>query len=328
RVTRVTTPEAGTETYSYVNDDGSLCSSAASAACKRVDARGIATSYQYDPLGRLTKKTYSDKTPTAVFNYDESSSSVAGAPPLANTIGKISSIFTQDATGKMLTGEVFSYDPAGNLIDNSQCTPQNCGTSLFTNTYVSDQLGNIVNFNSSWGRNLSATYDNAGQVTSLNVTPSDAAHPASIFANAKYDQFGGLTSATLGNGLLQAADYSGARGWLSSLRVGSKANFTPVPPGNVATPGMTTVSVSGSLQHLTTTAQPGSATLSVSGSVRSIPDNNPGPAAITLTVAGKQQVKQNVDVPGVPGSGTVTVNGALQSKQTTVPGAQSTGSFT
>src|SRR5438552_958940 len=81
-------------------------------------------------------------------------------------------------------------------------------------------------------------------------------------------------------------------------------------------------------EHLSTTAQPGSATLSVSGSVRSIPDNNPGPATITLTVAGKQQVKQNVDVPGVPGSGTVTVNGALQSKQTTVPGAQSTGSFT
>src|SRR5205823_12025287 len=124
------------------------------------------------------------------------------------------------------------------------------------------------------------------------------AHPATIFSNAKYDQFGGLTSSTLGNGLLQAADYSGARGWLSSLRVGSKANFTPTPPGNVATPGMSTVSVAGSLQHLTTTAQPGSATFNLSGSVRSIPGNDASPSSITLTVAGKQQVKQNVEIPG------------------------------
>ncbi|HEV2987795.1 MAG TPA: RHS repeat-associated core domain-containing protein [Candidatus Angelobacter sp.] len=328
RVTQVTTPEAGTETYSYVNDDGSLCGGASSAVCKRVDARGIATRYQYDPLGRLTKTTYSDGTPTAFYNYDESSSSIIGAPLLTNTIGKISSTYTQDAKGKMLTGEVFSYDPAGNLIDNSQCTPQNCGTGVFSNSYVPDQLGNIVNFNNSWGRNLSAKYDNAGQVTSLNVTPNDATHPASIFSNAKYDQFGGLISANLGNGLLQAADYSGARGWLSSVRVGSRASFVPTPPGNVATPAMATVSVSGSLQHLTTTAQPGTATLNVSGSLRSISDSNAAPSTITLTVAGNQQVKQNIDVPGVPGIGTVSMNGALQSKQTTVPGAQSTGSFT
>jgi RHS repeat-associated protein len=327
RVTQVATPEAGTETYSYVNDDGSLCSSASSALCKRVDARGIATKYQYDPLGRLTKTTYSDGTPTAVFNYDESSSSIVGAPLLTNTIGKVSSTYTQDGKGKMLTGEVFSYDPAGNLIDNSQCTPQNCGTSLFANTYVPNQLGNIVNFNNSWGRNLSATYDNASQPTSLNVTPSDAAHPATIFSNAKYDQFGGLTSATLGNGLYQAADYSGARGWLSSLRIGSRANFTPPAPGNVATPGASSVTVSGSVQHLSTTAQPGSTTLNVSGSVRSVPGTSASPSSDVLTIGGVQQVKQNVEIAGVAGSGAITINGSLQSKQTTIPGLASTGSF-
>jgi hypothetical protein len=198
RVTKITTPESGIAIFSYVNDDGTLCSGDPSSTCKRVDARGVITTYQYDVLDHLTKKTYSDGTPPAFFNYGELS---ALGVTLTNTAGRPSSIYTKDGAGKIITGEAFSYDPSGSILSNPQCTPQNCGTGVFQNTYATDQMGNIVGFNNSWGRSVSATLNNAGQVTALTVGTSDATHPGTILSNAKYNQFGEMTLATLGNGL-------------------------------------------------------------------------------------------------------------------------------
>jgi RHS repeat-associated protein len=328
RATQATTPEAGTVTYSFFNDDGTLCSGISSNVCKRVDARGIKTSYKYDAAGRLTQKSYSDGTPTAFFNYDESSSSTLGASQLTNTIGRPSSTYTKDGTGKLIVGEVFSYDSVGNLINNSQCTPQNCGTNLFQNTYVPDQVGNIVTFSNNWGRNLSAVYGNAGQPTSLTVSPSDATHPATIFSNAKYDQFGNMTSAKLGNGLFQVADYSNGSGWLNALRVGA-APAVSQTGGNAATPGSATITVSGSDQQVATRATPGVTTVAITGADRQLSTSTQpaAPSTGTMTINGFEQVTQAVEIPAAPGSGAVAITGALQSKQTTVPGTTSAGVF-
>ncbi len=328
RATQATTPEGGTETYSFFNDDGTLCSGVRSNVCKRVDARGIKITYRYDALGRLTQKSYSDGTPTAFFKYDEASSPILGAPQLTNTVGRPSSIYTQDGKGNILAGEVFSYDSVGNLINNSQCTPQNCGAGLFQNTYTEDQLGNIINFSNSWGRNLSWVYGTAGSPTSLAVSPSDAAHPASIFANAKYDQFGKMTSAKLGNGLFEVADYSNGSGWLNALRIGTAAPVSQTG-GNAATPGSATITVSGSDQQVATRATPGVTSVAITGTERqaSTSTQSATPATGTLTINGFEQVGQAVEVPAAPGNGVVAIAGALQSKQTTVPGAASAGAF-
>ncbi|PYU56668.1 MAG: hypothetical protein DMG56_23520, partial [Acidobacteria bacterium] len=42
-------------------------------ACRRVDARGIVTTYSYDVENRLTGVSYSDTTPSASYYYDQSS---------------------------------------------------------------------------------------------------------------------------------------------------------------------------------------------------------------------------------------------------------------
>jgi RHS repeat-associated protein len=323
RVTQVTTPEGGTETYNYVNDDGTMCSGGPSNVCKRVDSRGIATRYQYDSLNRLTKKTYSDGTPTAVFNYQETS---AFGVTLANTAGRPSSVYTQDGTGKILTGEVFSYDAEGNVIDNSQCTPQNCGTSLFHNTYAPDRAGNMVGLNTSWGRNISSNLNTAGQVTSLTVSPSDSTHPATILANAKYNGFGQLVLATLGNGLTQASGFSDTRGFLNALRItGGSGNQASA---NAATQGSATISVAGSVGQLTGGSAPGSATLTLSGSLRQATGNLPASSSTgSLTINGVEQEKATIESPATPGAGAVTISGNAQSKVVTVAAVPGTGAF-
>jgi RHS repeat-associated protein len=324
RVTQITMPEAGTETFSYVNDDGTLCSGDPSNPCKRIDARGIATRYQYDALNRLTKTTYSDSTPSAFFNYDEAS---ALGIALTNTAGRPSSIFTKDGTGKILTGEIFSYDPSGSVINNSQCTPQNCGAGVFQNTYTTDQMGNVLNFDNSWGRGVGAKLNNAGQVTTMTVGGSDATHPGTLLSNAKYNQFGEMTLATLGNGLTEAMDYSGARGWLESMRIGTLAAANS-PGGNVAMPGQGVVTLQGILRQASG-ASAGRASLTISGGERSISSGPGTPGTGSLTINGQDQLKQVAEIPAVGGTGTVTINGGVQSTQIiTQPAASGTGSFT
>lgn len=324
RPTQVTTPESGSVTYSYVNDDGTLCSGDPSNVCKRVDARGIASRYKYDGGGRLTSTAYSDGTPTALVNYGESS---ALGVTLSNTADRPSSIFTKDGTGKILTGEVFSYDVAGNIINNSQCTPQNCGTGVFQNTYTPDQMGNIVGMGNNWGRSVSSFFNTAGQVTSLTVSTPDATHPGTILSNVKYNAFGAMTLASLGDGSTQAMDYSGARGWLESMRIGSLAPANS-PGGNAALPGQATVTVQGILRQ-STGATSGTATLTMSGGERSISNGSGTPGSGTLTISGQEQVKQIIEIPAVGGTGTVTINGGVQSTQIiTQPAASGTGSFT
>ena len=78
RLTAATTPESGTANFYYTTSGGGLCAGDPSAVCRRTDARGTTTTYTYDALNRLTQKTYSDSTPTALFYYDESSVNVSG----------------------------------------------------------------------------------------------------------------------------------------------------------------------------------------------------------------------------------------------------------
>ena len=71
-----TTPEAGTTNYYYTNSSGGRCAGQAKQVCRRTDARSVTTTYSYDAENRVTSKTYSDSTPSANFDYDESSVTV------------------------------------------------------------------------------------------------------------------------------------------------------------------------------------------------------------------------------------------------------------
>jgi RHS repeat-associated protein len=192
-LTSATNPESGTVTYSY-DADGNVMS--------RTDARKITTTYSYDALNRLTGKSFSDGTPAVTFNYDQSS---AMGVTLTNTIGRLSS---ESTAAPSPTGSVFSYDPMGRIINNSQCTPQNCGSGIFPFQYTQyDYVGDLLSATNEMGVTDTYGYNAAAQLSSLTTNFVDGSHPGTLFSTATYTPFGRLTSATLGNNAKESFGY-------------------------------------------------------------------------------------------------------------------------
>lgn len=227
-------PETGTVTYIYDTPD-SNCSvpSHAGELVERRDARGIYTCSQYDNMNRVIGKTYTDGTPAVTFNYGESSSH---GTSLTNTVGRLTS---QTTGGSNPTAEVFSYDPMGRVINNSQCTPQNCASGMFSVTANYDYLGDETSFATPW-YTLSQTYNIAGRLTGITSSLNDANHPANLLSGVSYSQFGSPASITMGNGIAENYTYY-AQGRLHTIQA-----------GNASTPATGSASVSGTEQSVDT----------------------------------------------------------------------------
>jgi len=205
RLTRATNPESGQICYGTVS--GGACQAngydANSNLVTKTDARGIRTTYSYDALNRLTGKTYSDGAPAATFNYDQSS---ALGVTLANTKGRKSS---QSTAGPNATGSVFSYDQMGRVANNSQCTPQNCGTAVFGFQYTQyDFVGDLVSATNAVGVTFNYAYNGVARLTGITTNFIDGSHPGTLFSSAHYSPFGALTGGTLGNGVIESWSYN------------------------------------------------------------------------------------------------------------------------
>ena len=206
RLLSASNPESGATSYTY-DADGNVHT--------KTDARNITTTYSYDALNRPTGKTYSDGTPAATFNYDQTS---ALGVTLANTIGRKSS---ESTAGSLQTGSVFSYDKMGRVADNSQCTPQNCGTGVFAIQYTQyDLLGNLLSATNAAGVTFTYTYNEASHLTSISTNFVDATHPGTLLSQGSYNAPGSLKTVLLGNGLTETRNYN-SRLWLTSLTAGT-----------------------------------------------------------------------------------------------------------
>jgi len=145
-----TNPESGTITYTY-NADGLVAT--------KMDARGITTTYFYDVIHRLTKKTYSDTTPQVTYWYDGQTPTGCTPPALTITNGVGRRTAMCDAAGS----EVWSYDQMGRVLTEKRTTngvtkttgyTYNLDGSLATVTYPSGRV--ITYTTSAAGRALSA----------------------------------------------------------------------------------------------------------------------------------------------------------------------------
>ena len=194
RLLSATNPESGKITYVY--DSDSTCASPNSFAgllVKKLDARSVRTCYQYETLNRVSQKNYSDGTPTAFFNYDQSS---AYGVALLNFIGRLTS---QSTASPNPTGEILSYDQLGRVKINSQCTPQNCSANnVFPVTYTYDLLGDMTSSTNGAGVTLTYLVNKATRLTSLTSSLNDSTHPGTLFSAAHYNPAGSLLTASLG----------------------------------------------------------------------------------------------------------------------------------
>jgi YD repeat-containing protein len=205
RLLTATNPESGTTTYTF-DSNGNVITRKRPAANQTNGSVTVATTYSYDFLNRLTSTTYSDsKTPSITRKYDTTLELGLG---LDNTIGRLSAEYVKAPSGTTLSGKVYSYDPLGHVIDNSQCTPQNCASSTaFSVTYGYNLLGQTQSSSNGQGIVLTSSYDGAARLSTLTSSLSDVNHPGTLFSGPSYSPFGSLTAASLGNALNEARVY-------------------------------------------------------------------------------------------------------------------------
>jgi len=238
RLTSETTPEAGTVSYTY-NADSLLSTRVRPAPNQASSTTTTKTNYTYDALHRLVGRSYTgdpSNTPAAAFHYDESS---LWGTSLANTVGRM----TSESVGSPLMAEqIFSYDPAGRVSLNAQCTPNTCNASPFNPyslAYQYDLLGDLTSAGNGVGITFTDSYNIAGRLTGMTSSLSDANHPATLLSNVSYSPT--RITGTLGNGVVETAN-SSPRGLLTSY-------LGDAPGGQ---PGTGAVAITGALQTYTT----------------------------------------------------------------------------
>ncbi len=200
-----TNPESGTISYAY-DADGNLITKTAPAP-NQTGSATVTTTFAYDALHRLKSKTYSDGTPTATYNYDET------APwgwPLANPIGRKTTESVSNASGT-LAASLFNYDPMGRVTHIGECTPLNCAGTSFGVDYTYDLMGNPLTATNGVGVTISYAYNATARPTTVTSSFVDAQHPATLATvdpSVEYYPHGSIRKMTLGNNLTETAAYN------------------------------------------------------------------------------------------------------------------------
>ncbi len=251
---------AGTTRYQYDND-GNLISKT-SPLPNQIGTATLVTSYSYDTLNRILKKSYNDSsTPSTCYQYD---STFLG-------IGRLANEWTQSATvpscaasfppnNKYLTARsILVYDPMGRVLNEQQYAPSSMSTGVpYAMAYTYDLAGNLTSSTSGVAppsMTFSSTvqcpsasplittmltfvscYDAAGHLQS--VASNVSSGPASLFSGPGYAAFGGLTGATLGNNAVTLT-----RTYDSRLRITSEQDKGNSP--GTSTSGSATVTITG-----------------------------------------------------------------------------------
>jgi RHS repeat-associated protein len=213
RLTQSNNPEAGQLNFTYDADGGVVT---------RRDNRGLTIAYAYDPIHRLTQRSYSDSTPAESFAYDQTSVWGAG---LSNTIGRL----TYGAAAGNTAASVVSYDPMGRVTNEWVCLPSNCGTSTYSVSAQYDLVGHVESLTYPSGRTVTSGYSSAGRALnavfsnfgSLSVNyPYYTTPQAGTPSSWGYNPNGSLHLGTFGNGISETYGFN-SRGQLNSITASS-----------------------------------------------------------------------------------------------------------
>lgn len=188
-------------TYDY-NPDGSLF--------HKTDARGVVTTYNYDALGRVTARSYSDETPDVVFTYD-SQPLPDGAPALDR--GKSSGRLVAVTYGGGILGNYSGgLDRFGRPHLSRQITD---GGPSEGYTFVYDYYlnGRLKTQGYPSGKIVETQYDAVGRVAGVKKQNDlyYAGGDPGILNNAeviKYTPHGAVSALRLGNGLWEHTDFN------------------------------------------------------------------------------------------------------------------------
>ena len=220
QLTIASNPESGIVCYGTLS--GSTCQQngydANGNLIYKTDARGTKVTYAYDADNRLTGKTYSDTTPAVTYNYDETSSH---SVTLTNTTGRKSS---ETTAGTYPTPVVFSYDPMGRVLNNSQ---QAINSVLSTIVYTYDLAGNILTASVPGAGTITNTYNGASRISGSTTNYTVGGSPTTLISSPHYNALSQLVSQALGTGLNESWTYNN-RAWQTgyALKNGSNSVYS------------------------------------------------------------------------------------------------------
>ncbi|MFH1016676.1 MAG: RHS repeat-associated core domain-containing protein [Pseudomonadota bacterium] len=177
---------------------------AAGQKVRRMDALGQVTEFQYDPLGRMTRKTLrvgscAGDSQEFRYSYDErrpGAFNIGRRTSISGPTASYSTKFNYDALGH-LTGQLRRID---NLAYLTQWQVDDSGRLLWAALPDGDSIGSPQ---------APIQYDLAGR---LSAVPG-------VASNAWYDAAGHLLSLDYANGTKLSREYDERRGWLKDSKV-------------------------------------------------------------------------------------------------------------
>jgi RHS repeat-associated protein len=190
RLTGATNPESGLISYTY--DANSNVATKIAPKPNQTGTATVTTTYSYDATNRLTKKTYSDTTPTIQYGYDgvALTGCTTTPPTLTDTNPKGRRTSMCDASG----GTTWASDiTAGVGWKSTQAQTINGVTK--TTISQSNLGGMLAQLTYPSGRAVTYTPSAAARALSA----ADTANSINYAGNAKYAPFGGITSLTNGS---------------------------------------------------------------------------------------------------------------------------------
>jgi RHS repeat-associated protein len=146
RLTSSTNPETGTTPVLYAYDANSNVST-------KTDARGITITYTYEPLNRLTARSYSNSDPSVSYAYDQTACVVVAT---CYNVGHRTSM--SDAGGS----ESWAYDTMGREWGEQRVT----NGITKTTGYTYDLNGDLATLTYPSGRIITYVTDSAGRTSS------------------------------------------------------------------------------------------------------------------------------------------------------------------
>jgi|GEM_PF-1334368 len=313
RLTNASNPESNGTVYLY--DSDSNCptpNSFAGELVSKLDARGVRMCVQYDSLHHIVQKNYSDGTPTVTYNYGEPS---AMGVSLQYTAGRKSS---ESTAGPYPTGAVFSYDKMGRVLDNSQCTPLNCGATPYPVTYLYDYVGNVTSASDGVAPSpftIGYTFDAANHLRQVTSTwNTDSLHPSTLYSSQPWSPIG-VTDATLGTSITLHRDYDVRTRLYQESDQGTIVD--PATSGSASTtiqfaeqtkgvtPGTGSISISGPGEQSTVKYVYATGSVTINGTLQSSMQG-PQPAAGSVDITGTERKSgSHYDT----GTVTITING-------------------
>ena len=194
-LTQLSSPDTGTTAYEY---------DSAGNRSAQVDARSVRTEYQYDALGRTIAVTYPQNTTLNIaYDYD----TVQPNCPTGEQypIGQLTRI--TDASGETH----YCYDRWGNPTRKAQTTD---GVTLeLVYTYMDNNQIARITYPS--GHEVAYSYDSAGQVDQLTLTPPGGT-ASTLLSQVDYAPFGPLSTLQFADGLDLDYDHNPAY-WLEAI---------------------------------------------------------------------------------------------------------------